>query len=300
MPEFNEPKRRKKPSPAQKPSRTADKPKAKKEPKPPPSSSQARSPVTAKPKKPKPADLNNKQKQRRRKNMVIYYLMFLFAAVIVFSILAATVLFTLEYIEVEGDTIYPDEQIITVSGIRTGVNLLRFDTSEGKRRLIDNLVYVDSVEIRKNLPSRITIHIVGAVEMAVIEHEGLFFKVSKNGRLLEITGRSTSLPVIFGFDADEPVVGGYLFSNEARKTELLYTLMNTIEEVGLHGIADINIRDVGDIRMNYMNRVTLLLGDSRELERKLRAAVYILTEDIDQNERGTLRLIEQQPVFTPE
>ncbi|MDR2532199.1 MAG: FtsQ-type POTRA domain-containing protein [Oscillospiraceae bacterium] len=287
MPEFNESRRRKPP-----PSRSArpagqNAVKTQKKPKSPP-----------KPKARKTAE--PKSKQRRRQNMAIYYLMFLLVAVLVFSILSVTVLFTLEVIETEGDSIYSDEQIIEVSGIRTGVNLLRFDTSESRKRIMDSLVYIDNVEIHKNLPNKITIHVVEAVEMASIEHEGLYYKISKNGRILGTIGRNSQFTAIYGFEADEPVVGGYISSAELRKTGLIFTLMETAAEVGLTGIIDINIEDFLDIRMNYMNRIVLHVGPSIQLEDKLRAAVHILTEDIEQNERGTLRLIEQQPVFTPE
>jgi len=227
--------------------------------------------------------------------MAIYYIMFLLISVIVFSVLSVTVLFNLEEIIVEGaddESIYTIEEIIDAAGIVPGVNLLRLDTERFRQRLISNLVYIDSVTIRKNLPSTLTIQVSGAVEMANIEHEGEHFIVSKNGRILGKADIITGNTVFYGYEADEPVVGGYIRSVNERKNDMIYDIINTMEEVGLKGIVSIDITDHLDIRMNYMNRVEILIGPETELETKLKSAVEMVTNEIDINESGTLRLVD--------
>jgi len=295
MPEFNEPKRRKKPAPKQQ-TRPVRSPK----PKSPKPNVGANSVRPSKPQKPqKPAE--PKTQQRRRQNMAIYYVMFFVVAVAVFAVLSATVLFNLEVIEAEGESIYSHDDIIAVANIKTGVNLLRFDTEESKRIILDHLVYIDSVTIRKNFPNKLTIHVVGAVEMAVVEHNGVFYKISGSGRILDTTSRYTGLTVIYGYEADEPYIGDYIRSTEARKTDLIFLLMNTAREAGLTGIVDINIEDFLDIKMNYMDRIVLHVGPATQLKERFEGAAYVLENEIATNERGTLRLLEPtEVVFSPE
>jgi cell division septal protein FtsQ len=233
-----------------------------------------------------------KNKKRGKQNMAIYYVMFLLITVIVSSVLSVTVLFNLEEIIVEGDSIYTDEQIIEASGIKPGVNLNRLNTEGNRQQLIDNLFYIDSVTIRKNRPSRLTIQVSGAVEMAHIEHEGSYYIVSENGRILAKAEIISGNTIIYGYEADEPEVGKYLRSSNERKNNMIYDIMNTIGEGGLKGIISVDITDHLDIRMNYMNRVELLVGPETDLEVKLKGAAELIENQIDINETGSIRLMD--------
>ncbi|MCL2020059.1 MAG: FtsQ-type POTRA domain-containing protein [Oscillospiraceae bacterium] len=284
MPEFTKPKGRKPP------------PKTQKKPKrPKPQVKERQKAIIAQ----EPSETNGKQ--RRKQNMAIYYVMFFVVGIAVFAILAATVLFNLEVVETEGESIYTSEEIIEAANIKAGVNLLRFDTEESRRRIIEQLVYIDDVVIRKNFPKRLTIHVTGAIEMACVEHEGTFYKISRNGRVLETTPRGSDITVIYGYEADSPYIGAYIRSTEERKTDLIFLLMNTARETGLDGIVDVDIEDYLNIRMNYMDRIVLHIGPATQLKDKFEAAAHILTEEIDQNWRGTLRLLDPlEVVFAPE
>jgi cell division protein FtsQ len=243
-----------------------------------------------------------KPKKRRKSNMMIYYIMFLFIFIIVFSVLSVTVLFNLDEIIVEGESIYDYDEIAEAAGIRTGVNLLRLDTARPRNRLVESLVYIDDARIRKNFPGRLTIHVTGAVEMANIEHGGRYYTVSKNGRILSEADIITSNIIIYGYEADEPVIGRYISTQNERKRHLIFTLVNTMEEAELTGIVSIDISDHLDITMNYMNRVEILLGTEFELDIKLKAAAEMTQHRINVNESGVLRLIDPLAaiVFLPE
>jgi cell division septal protein FtsQ len=294
MPEFTEPRRRK-PKPA-KPAKPA------KTPKPDVGARSARPPKVQKPPKPRAAASSARPpKQRRRQNMVIYYAMFFVVGTTIFAILAGTVLFNLEEVITEGRSIYTGEQIVAASGMRAGANLLRLDTESSRRNIISSLVYVDDVTVRRVFPNKVSITVYGAAEMAAVAHEGLFYTISRNGRILEVTRTNRENIIIYGFEADEPIIGGYIDSLEARKTELAFILIKTAEEAGLSGIIDIDMTDHLDIKMNYMDRIVLHVGHPTELEHKLRAAAYIVENDIQSNEQGTLILLNPlQAVFSPE
>ncbi|MDR2560023.1 MAG: FtsQ-type POTRA domain-containing protein [Oscillospiraceae bacterium] len=301
MPEFTEPRRRKpKPEKPPKPARVPKESKAPKiQKKPKPKTGMNGSVRSQRAQKPPRA---KKPKQRRRQNMAIYYVMFFLVTATIMAILSATVLFNLEEIAVEGESIYTSREIIDVSGIHAGVNLPRFNAEYSRFRIINSLVYIDDVVIKKAIFSnRITITVIGAIEMAGIAHEGLFYTISRNGRILETTRTNRTNIAVYGFEADEPIVGGYIRSTEDRKTELVFILIKAAEDAGLIGIVDIDITDHLDIKMNYMDRIILHIGPAAELEQKLRAAAHILENEIAGNEQGTLLLLNPlQVVFSPE
>jgi cell division septal protein FtsQ len=233
-----------------------------------------------------------KAKPRHKKNLTIYYAMFLFVAVVVFSVLSVTVLFNLEQIFTEGESVYTHEQLIEAAGVTAGVNLIRLNTEVFRQNILDELIYIDRVNIRKSFPNRLTISVVGAVEMANIEHNGIYYIISKNGRILGEADIITGNTVIYGFEAYEPVVGDYIQSEDDRKNNLIYNLMDAINKTELPGITSINITDRQDIRLNYMNRVELFIGPEAELEIKFTAAAEMLANVLPKNESGTLRMME--------
>jgi len=285
MPEYNAPKRKKpsatpsKPRPAPQPRRSPEKP------------------APAAPKRTSPRKPAKSAKQRHKQNMAIYYVMFMLVIVLVFSILSVTVLFNLEEVIAEGESIYTHEQIIEAAGVKTGVNLLRFDSSECAARIIDALVYIDSVQIKKNLPSKLTIQVVGAEEMANIAYAGSRYIISKNGRILGQAAPNSKNIVVLGYEADEMIVGAYISPEGNRRAELIFDIMEQIEETGLTGIVDIDLRDYLDIKMNYMDRIVLHIGHGTDLKLKLQVAVELLNNEIDSTERGTLRLVD--PLTAP-
>ena len=228
----------------------------------------------------------------------MYYVMFLLVFVIAFSILSTTVLFKItEVVAVTENSeetagFYTAEQIVEATGINTGANLLRLNSEIHSRNVLDNLIYIDSVQIKKSLPGKVTVYVVEAVEMANIAELGQTFIISEKGRILGAVygSAANSNTIIYGYEPDEPVLGEYIRSVDERKTDLVFAIMQRSEMAGLRGIVSINLHDPLDITMNYMNRVELQLGSGVELELKLRVAAEMLENQIDVTEHGTIRL----------
>lgn len=252
-------------------------------------------------KKPKPLKVRQAKsagKARRKRNMMIYHVMFLLITMIIFAVLSTTVLFNITEVAAEGESIYSAEEIIEAANIRLGANLLRLNTEENKRNIIDKLVYIDKVQIRKSLPGKLTIQVTGAVERFNIEHDGNYYIISGNGRILGLADRSSKNTAIYGFDPNEPFIGHYVSSQEERKTALAFTLIETAEKAGLKGIVGMDISDPLGIRMNYMNRIELVIGSGVELELKLRVAAEMLENETASHEHGTWTLIDPlRPFF---
>ena len=64
-------------------------------------------------------------------------------AAVVILVLCMTVFFNVSDIEIEGVSLYTQEQIVNVGGITQNMNLVRTDVSLAEQRLKENLVYID-------------------------------------------------------------------------------------------------------------------------------------------------------------
>jgi cell division septal protein FtsQ len=229
-----------------------------------------------------------------RKSYVIHVTVVSALIMIVLVALSTTVMFNAESVVIKGESKYSAEEIMQAGGIEPGVNLIRFDVQGAQRRIKDSLVYLDSVVVRREFPSAITVTVVPAERvLSVTDENGEYLEVSRNGRIINNNG--TSRPdglVVSGFLPSEPQVGGYLDCGEAEQSELIFRVIALIEKHELYGVSRMDISDRFDVKLfvNDEERVEVKLGAPSQLDGKIALAANIITEEIESNERGVLRI----------
>lgn len=128
-----------------------------------------------------------RKKRRRRGRNLLYYIMFTMIAVAVGLILSLTVFFKIETIEAEGLSRYTPEEVIRTTGIQLEENLFRVDDRKVSQALVDTYPYIESVQLRRNLPSKLTLKITEAEPLGTfLQEDGSYVVVSGKGRVLEL------------------------------------------------------------------------------------------------------------------
>jgi len=89
---------------------------------------------------------------------------FLFKLLCVLTLLAAltvgvTVFFRVESVQVSGNSRYTADEVAAVTGIQMGDNLYGMNKYSIYRRMLEELPYIKSVNIRRDLPSTILVTI---------------------------------------------------------------------------------------------------------------------------------------------
>ena len=131
---------------------------------------------------------NAKRKQRRARKrrtvtpFLIVVSVFIFAAAVY---LCLTMLFNVDRIIIEGNTIYNERDLIETSGIEKGENLFEVDISYAENKLYSVYSYVEEVEVKRSFPNAVTIKIVEATPFSVIEEADGYTLVSAGGKVLE-------------------------------------------------------------------------------------------------------------------
>ena len=100
-----------------------------------------------------------KQKKHRRERSRLGKLFQFLAivAVIAAMTVGATVFFQVETIEVSGNQRYTQEEIVATTGIQIGDNLFRMNKFAIQDHVLEEMPYVESILIRRKLPSTITV-----------------------------------------------------------------------------------------------------------------------------------------------
>lgn len=102
----------------------------------------------------------NKRKRRRRKGRFgLLFKALCFVALAGALVFSATVFFQVETVAVTGNARYKQEEIVAAAGIQTGDNLYRLNKNEIYRQVLQKLPYIESISIRRSLPSTIVIDV---------------------------------------------------------------------------------------------------------------------------------------------
>lgn len=239
----------------------------------------------------------DKKKSRRRQGKYTLYYIFIGVVVIIsLSILSATVLFNISVFVVNGDTRYSDEEIINACGIGKGENLLRINTVRGAERIVSSLVYIDSAEIHRGFPNRLSIIVRPAVPIAAYTYGGKYYMTSEGNRLLEIVDTPGEYPIVKGFSFDSknmPKEGDYFSEDEDKRLSVVGSITSYMRKYGLDKSYVIDVSDTIEIRITYDDRIEITLGTSTALENKINNAGHVIHNEIADNERCTLYFTDQ-------
>ena len=206
-------------------------------------------------------------KTARMRNLYIGSIVIVLAIILIACLVF---FFNIETIQIEGVTLYGDEQIQIVGGVQSGQNLIRLDTDVVEERLKNNLVYIEDVKVQQKLPSTLVITCTEAEKAVDIEDNGSYYVVSSSGRVLEQSAQPTGkIPVIKGFELKSKTPGEELASKDSLKTDILSQLLAGIQDNHYKRITNIDMSDRSDIKILYDERIEIRLGSSVDIESKL-------------------------------
>lgn len=220
-----------------------------------------------------------KKKQRRARK---FRKMTPFLIVVSFFIAAAaiylclTMLFNVDRIIIEGNTIYEERELIETSGIEKGENLFEVDVAYAEDKLYSVFNYVEKVEVKRSFPNAVTITIEEAVPFSVIEEADGFTLVSAGGKVLErgLEEVPYGMLLVRGMSTITST------EDDAKRMELMQRIINSMRELEMEGYNFLDLSETLEIVMIYEDRVKVNLGNELELEYKLQFADKVITEDL--------------------
>lgn len=240
---------------------------------------------------------NNSRKRirRRRRWNNLYGLAVILLVLTVGITICYTFLFNISEIRVSGESdIYSAEEIVSASGINQGDNLLRLDSEECEKMILDKLLYVETAEISKKFPSSIDIKVTRCVPAFNIYYDGGSLLVSKKGKILEDNGNgniTNGLPVIQGLEPSDLTAGKNIQSGNEHKNEAFQAFVKNLDSVGENEITAIDLTDEFSIIVNYKNGMVFKMGGWNDIEYKLDLAASVMEDESVKGKKGYLTMI---------
>ncbi len=222
--------------------------------------------------------------EKRRFRRVFTYCLIFTVILAIGAVLSLTVLFKTEKIQVEGNTLYDEDKIIALSGVKMEENIFLSKFSSTPGDIVDALPYIEDARVDFKIPDTICITVKNADAAYVIISGGLFYKISASGRILEQSDQGIeNLPIILCPELKDTQVGKYVEFSDAGINDLIKEIDNCITENGFENINYIDVNDMSSISMVYDGRIKIIIGLPEDISYKLKTAMTIIGQKLDIN-----------------
>ena len=224
--------------------------------------------------------LVERQKKKKRRRMISR--IGIAVLVLLAIVFAPTIFFQVSKINVTGDTRYTSEQLIKSTGVKQGDNMFFLDTTQIAADLKDEYPYLDTVKLRRKLPSTLQIEVSDRTAALSIEQNGKYLILDMSGKVLEKTkSAAKGTAKVTGVPMKGLHVGDTVDEDKYGKAASVMKLLELTDQYGMKKhIKTIDVEKAYDVRVTYDKRYTILLGALEEsnLEHKIQFLKAILKE----------------------
>ena len=237
-----------------------------------------------------------KQSVRRKISARIAFLIMTFIA----AFLAVTIFFKIDSIEVTATEHYTEDELISASGVEISDNLFTFRTSKVEKELLEKYPYLASVSVTRSLPSTLVIKAVDSVPAAAVNlTSGGYCLIDENGKLLEQASTvPEGIPTVTGVTVSDMAEGKYLTDNS--KSEILVDITKVLKEKNIiSNVNFINVSCITDVRMGYLGRLDVRLGQADKLKEKIQMLIHIAENELSPSDINTVYLEDATTVYCP-
>ncbi len=221
-------------------------------------------------------------KRRQRKQLALITVVIMVASVV--AIILLTPGFDIKKINIYGNSVIKSEDIALQSGITEGTNIFDVSLKNAKKNIL-SIGYIESVKIKRRLPSTIDITVVEEVGVAYLKADKGYVIITADGRCIDVTdgvvkddkgNKNTKeipeLPVITGLGKVKYKVGDVITSeDDSQKLEVLFEcLYEFSKDNHIFNMLEIDLSRLDEIKFYYLNRnLCVVVGDAKKLSYKM-------------------------------
>ena len=239
---------------------------------------------------------------RRGRRFGVLYKLLTLVVVCAAAVLALTLFFKVESVEVTGNSRYSAQEIQDACGVSLGDNLYLLSKPDMVQRLHQQLPYIDEVRITRRLPNTLCVQVTEFSTVYAVEQEGTVWLLTSGGKIVETAAERGDTPLIDGCELLAPSLGGDVsFALELQnRQESLFALLTALESAELTGdVRGIHLGDPTVLSMDYTERFTVEMPYGADYPRLLRYLTLVI-EELETNLTGVIDLTRDgEPHFRP-
>lgn len=213
---------------------------------------------------------------RRVPSRALALLLMALAVLVAAFLFINSAFFSVGSVVVEGNKYISEEDVFSIAGIPSEVNIFRLNTGKIKHRLLHDL-RIDEADVTRQFPTTIVITVKERQPVAwaacsygfvQLDGQGIVMAAVKNIKKVDvpiITGVRLGT-VYIGDKADLPAVNNVL------------AYLGDLDEATLGQLSEVNVRSAGDLVAFTVQTVTIRLGPPDRLEEKAKFTREILQD----------------------
>ncbi len=257
----------------------------------------------------KPIKKNGGFERLKRKNSTkllrqrVLYTVLIVLLLAVFLIGIVSIFFRVHSITVKGNTVYSDSEIISASGIEKDMNIYLIDDRSVSTAILSAFPYVRTVKLTREVPTSVTLTLKCDEPNYYTEIEGECFVLSRELRVMqrfedkdELLSTHPDIKKLTGGEVKRAVVGSeleYVSSSYSKQAKPLLGILESAEVFA--GISSIDFSDRFNVALTYDSRLKANIGNSDDIELKLRFMNEIV-KDLGEA-RGTIDLKDVEAAY---
>lgn len=203
------------------------------------------------------------------KMIILFFILLLSMACVA---IVGTDYFQIQYIEVHGNNEISEEEIVKLSGILKGDNILKLNKNLVKKRL-ENNPYIEVKKIERSYPNTVQIYILERKKGAVIPYLASNILIDTKGIVLAIEseGSIDDYPVITDLYVKSFVKGKQIIAGDDYQFRALLRVLQSIYDLGLENIVrEIQMKNPDDIYIISNKNIRIKLGQAIDVDNKLK------------------------------
>lgn len=223
------------------------------------------------------------RKRKKAASQVMGMTVVVLAVLAALLVLACSQVFKVRGILVVGNRNISKEDVIALSGVQEGDNLLSLSDAELKKKMEKNW-YIEYIGHEFDYRGTLTLHVNERMGMGVVNVFGLYYVVDSSGMVLECAGSvypdtvaGPKLNNLILDDNSRVTVGERLPVRDSGQLEAVQRVLTALDNTNMLGrVSLLDVKNLDNMYLMTTDGARIVLGDDAKLETKLLIAREVL------------------------
>jgi Cell division septal protein len=213
---------------------------------------------------------------RKTPTRTLTLLLLALAVIITAFLFINSTYFAVGAVVVDGNRYITQEEIYSIAGIPSEINIFRLNTGTIKNRLLHDL-RIEGAEVTRQFPTTIAITVRERQPLAWVACSYGFVQLDKQGTVLAAVKsiKKVDVPIITGVRLGNVYIGDTV---DALTVKNVLAYLANMDESAIAQLSEVNIRPAGDLVVYTIQAVTIRLGAPDRLADKAKLTGDILQE----------------------
>lgn len=240
--------------------------------------------------------------KQKKKNAILRTVLIVVCAVLILGIglyFVLTRFFVVRQVVVQGTDLYPKEAILSVCNVSEGTPLVSLSKKKICRAVEENFPYLVQVSVEYDLPDTVNVTFREEFGELAISLGAELFSIDDDLRVLAKERADSTLERIrlITEDVSRCVVGEKLTFFDESLGKGIREIMKELSAANmLDRVSAIDVRDKFNIKLRYMDRFEILIGEDTDLKYKF-AMVKEVIRDLGEGESGRIDISDPNTAY---